>query len=199
MNECTGELVGMGKGLLVAGLGRGCLTSSGFLIPLNPGAKRVSSSQVVKLTTLHTWAVLHPWENIRAWIKGLQGERKESLYRNGGGNWGGLKDPATCRSLCSQYHNFIVYSLKKYHFWGDTSYSHLISLRLRIRKWVHYFVSFGDMKAYISGFGGHMGSWPSYLRGSKTGWGDRVFIKVCLPSHQFPGAIVELDSWTCYL
>lgn len=123
MNECMGELVGMGKGLLVAGLGRGCLTGSGFLIPLvhmqgYPGAKRILSSQVVKMTTLHTWAVLHPWENIRAWIKGLQGERKESLYRSGGGSWGGLKDPATCRSLCSQYHNFLVYSFKKIPFWG---------------------------------------------------------------------------------
>lgn len=37
----------------------------------NPGAKRVFSFQVVKLTTLHTWAVSHPWENIRPWIKGL--------------------------------------------------------------------------------------------------------------------------------
>lgn len=126
MNACMGKLVGMGKGLLVAGLGRRCLTGSGFLIPLvhvqgNPGAKRVSSSQVVKLTALHTWAVPHPWENIRPWTKGLQGERKESLQRSGGGSWGGLKDPATCRGLCSQYHNFLVYSFKKkkpHHFGG---------------------------------------------------------------------------------
>ena len=82
----------------------------------NAGAKKVSSSQVVKLTTLHTWAVPHPWENTRPWIKELQGERKESLHRSGVGSWGGVKDPATCRGLCSKYHNFLVCSFKKISF-----------------------------------------------------------------------------------